>query len=100
MTEIPGRYVYNTVNLGKMIVETKDFKYGQSWAIADEIIKLMGATIKPIEDWQYLIPTVLIIVKVCRAIVSPWDKDHWIDIQGYAQLVVDAIEADDEEKDE
>lgn len=76
---------------GQTIVEERQEKRGDSWETAGEILKIMDATIRPMQDWPYLIPVVLIVLKLCRAGVDPYDKDHWADIQGYAQLAINAI---------
>lgn len=48
--------------------------------------------------WEHLPPTVresidMILHKLGRVIYGDYEfKDHWLDIQGYAQLIIDEIE--------
>ena len=42
-------------------------------------------------------PTFMIVVKLCRTLVSPKVGDHWRDIQGYAQLALDSLGGEEDE---
>jgi len=75
-------------------------EYGEAWkltgivtgALLDDFVKM--ATVYPpvIHNW------ILILSKLLRALRSPKNRDHWVDIAGYAQLIVDDL--DNEAKNE
>jgi hypothetical protein len=72
------------------IVDERAEAYGDTWA-------KMGVTMMPIfADFikfamrvpKYMYPWLMIWNKCIRILFSPTKIDHWVDIQGYAELVI------------
>lgn len=79
------------------IVEERQAVYGDAWFDAGIVMGVIPHRISNllvVAPWM-LHNWVLILSKLLRATVSPYNKDHWLDIMGYAQLVYDKIEKED-----
>lgn len=76
------------------IVEERNEAYADAWAktgivlsvVADDVDKLLRT--RP----HMFLPFVTIVCKLMRVFGSPDNPDHWLDIQGYAKLVLDDLE--------
>lgn len=80
--------------IGKQIVSERDDPYADAWSIHGMVLKELAPqldsllrTIPPI-----YFPWNLIFNKLLRVFGSPLNRDHWVDIQGYAQLVINFID--------
>lgn len=79
------------------LVDQKSETHGEgSNAIINEILSIMDLQV-PMGQWTYKMETVLILTKLVRSLTSPNWYDHWVDIQGYAQLVLDQIWKEEQE---
>jgi hypothetical protein len=87
------------------LLEVREKDYGDSWKLTGRIIALMipyrdqfitYPDNHPESFGKYWHPVLMIVVKLCRALVSPQNLDHWKDIQGYAQLVIDDFMVDEQ----
>lgn len=78
----------------KEVIHARGIEYGDSWAAHGQLLKPIAsrvakqlATFPPVFfPWQ------LIFNKLLRILTTPLKRDHWVDIQGYAQLVIDLID--------
>lgn len=70
--------------------DERDAQYAESWEIQGLVLGVMPrqATAKIIEA-GYFHPWYMILTKLMRLLVSPTHADSWLDIIGYAQLVLD-----------
>jgi hypothetical protein len=77
----------------ELIVERED-QYGPSWAAHGQCLAPVTPLVEKMSR-QYppiVWPWHAIFNKLLRTLTSPLKRDHWIDIQGYAQLVIDMID--------
>jgi hypothetical protein len=71
-------------------ITERDAAYNEAWAktgivlapVAKELLALL------INRPQMFLPFVTIVCKLMRVLGSPDNIDHWVDIAGYAELVV------------
>jgi hypothetical protein len=80
------------------ILRLRDRAYGGAWAKTG---KLLNVVINDFHNMVELFPEaaynwVIILNKLVRALASPREIDHWIDMRNYAQLVVEYIEGSKE----
>jgi hypothetical protein len=70
-------------------VASRDRTYDDAWLKTAQVMKLLG--IEKSEIWQtpYSFAWQMILNKLIRAMASPEHADHWKDMQGYAQLVLE-----------
>jgi hypothetical protein len=78
----------------KNLIKARQQTHGDAW-------KHTGMALMPIlpqvfafmqKHPKYVFSWVLIFNKLLRALVDPTVLDHWKDIQGYAQLIIDDLE--------
>jgi len=83
-----------TTTTPKKLVQSRDDEYGGAWKLHGLVIGLLLPQFIPFaqKNPKYQFPWELILNKLLRALASPKNIDHWKDIQGYAQLVIDDIE--------
>jgi hypothetical protein len=70
-------------------------EYGQAWVVAGMIMQAFNEVIfisNLFACTPYGHNWILILSKLCRALHSPYNRDHWQDIVGYCQLVLDDID--------
>ena len=88
----------NTKDVRDLLKERK-VDYGDSWKVAGEVMSIMYRYVfareTTISSW-YFHPIFMIVVKLCRILVTPTKTDHWRDIVGYATLVLDQLEGEDD----
>ena len=81
------------------LLKEREVDYGDSWKVAGKIMALMyiyNYSPEGGELGKFWHPILMIVVKLCRALVNPTKRDHWKDIQGYAQLVLDDLGGEDD----
>jgi hypothetical protein len=81
----------NTQNL----LNERRQEYGQAWYVAGSIMRTFNEVIftsNLFNHTSYGHNWVLILSKLCRALSSPNNTDHWRDIIGYCQLILDDID--------
>lgn len=80
----------------RSLIHERDEAYGSAWKVTGSwLIELIGnlPVNKPnILRTPYLFAWIMILNKLHRALATPKDIDHWRDIAGYAQLVIEDIE--------
>lgn len=82
----------------KKIVDHRDAEYRDAWMKTNEVVfSLVRDVAYFIVDakWAFF-SWVMILNKLMRVLSSPENRDHWIDIQGYAQLVLDYLGEDND----
>lgn len=79
--------------MAKMIRD-RDTAYGQAWLITGQVVQFIGSPFTDaVNDNGWMIYNwISILCKLIRALITPWNKDHWVDIIGYATLCVNHIE--------
>jgi hypothetical protein len=83
----------------KELIASRDAEYQGTWALHGEVTKLFAVPLKTlnIQKAPMYFPWNMILNKLIRILFSPMNKDHWMDIQGYAQLVLNLLESLDEQ---
>ena len=86
------------IRQGKEVVEEREATYGQAWKITGEILAFLIKKKMPLFDTHFVFNWAMILNKLCRALITPNNPDHWLDIAGYATLVYEEVK-DAAEKD-
>lgn len=77
----------------KSLLKDRDEEYGDAWKISGDAVGFLqgpfGALVRKAPQYAYA--WLMILNKLIRATKTPYDIDHWVDIQGYAKLVADDI---------
>lgn len=75
------------------LLKDRDEEYGDAWLISGDTVGYLqgpfGSLIRKAPQYAYA--WFMILNKLIRACKTPYDIDHWVDIQGYAKLVSDNI---------
>jgi len=76
------------------LIEQRQATHGNAWKVYGLAAKaLMPQVMTLIVDYpKYLFAWLMILNKLVRASFSPTTIEHWQDIQGYAQLVLNDLE--------
>lgn len=80
----------------KETVDDRETTYGDAWKKTGQIMSfLMGdgelVLPDPLFSTTYVFAWMMILNKLVRAITSPNNPDHWLDIAGYATLVYEEV---------
>ena len=79
------------------LLEDRNTAYGNAWALSGHISRILrineALLLERMPEAHF--PIMLIINKCIRAMTTPYNKDHWRDIIGYATLVLNYLEATD-----
>jgi hypothetical protein len=81
------------VNIDDVLAERgKD--YNDAWLATGELLSpyMADGRLDEIIHSGYFYAWITILCKLVRALASPRKLDNWVDIVGYAQLVVDHLE--------
>lgn len=74
--------------------------YAEAWLTAGRVLEVMLLNDKTsfhrIAASGFLHNFVLIVSKLCRALATPRNIDHWRDIAGYATLIVQHLEQEEQ----
>lgn len=75
------------------LLQERDVLYGDAWKISGCTLQSLRLPFTELirKAPQYVFAWVMILNKLIRACKSPYEIEHWKDIQGYAQLVADDI---------
>lgn len=76
------------------LVEGKRQVYGDSWRLLSSLFNIVrrDADLDMLFVTDYFTSWFMILFKLCRAINDPRNKENWIDIQGYAEIVLKDLE--------
>jgi len=91
MVAQPTRSIELSTNL---MLEVRGEEYGNAWFLTGWIIERLGADkLSTLIFSGFSFAWIQILNKLVRLLRNPYHKDSWIDIIGYATLVVRDIEA-------
>ncbi len=88
------------IRQGQEIVEERDDAYGAAWKTSGEILAFLLPPNKvkfPLFNTHFVFSWIMILNKLTRALVTPNNPDHWLDIAGYATLVYEEVKDETEE---
>lgn len=82
------------------LITERGKSYGRTWLHAGVV---MGLLREPFYHLLQVAPWVahnwvLILSKMIRILYTPWERDHWADIMGYVQLVLNEMDQRPEEE--
>lgn len=81
---------------GKEIVKERDDEYGNVSYWHGRLFEVIPRELREgiLQNGMhgFFFPWHLIFNKLLRALKTPMNRDHWIDIQGYAQLAINNLE--------
>lgn len=89
-TDSTGTYTDHT-----NITEVRNNEYKDAWLHCGEVMRVLQKIIYKSElftDSPFSHNWVIILSKLFRTLHSPYKRDHWVDIIGYAKLVIDYID--------
>jgi hypothetical protein len=97
----PSKLRARVVRQGTEIIAERDEAYGAAWKTTGEILAFLLA--KPSQNpalfqTPYGFNWIMILNKLNRALASPENPDHWLDIAGYATLVYEEVKDAAEEE--
>ena len=77
---------------GKDITEVHNREYADAWAVTGQLMASVRDVRTNLDNLlriypRMYFPWVMILNKLLRILGSPSNPDHWLDIQGYANLV-------------
>jgi len=69
-------------------------QYKDAWLVTGEITNQLFVQNRfaKVMDAGFMYAWITILCKLIRALATPNDREHWIDIAGYAQLVADNLD--------
>jgi len=85
------------IRQGVEIIQERDEAYGAAWKTTGEILAFLLAKPgqpPPLFQTPYSFNWIMILNKLNRALASPENPDHWLDIAGYATLVYEEVKND------
>lgn len=72
--------------------------YGDAWLLTGDIFKLIGSMrLTRLVGSGFMYNWSEMLCRLIRALTSPYKRDHWADIEGYAHLVITKIDRDTNE---
>lgn len=96
MTQIEFENFSTDENDVKKLLDERGKSYGDAWWLAGMVTGVLFNHNVRIFDRLiasfFLHNWVLILSKMMRILVTPYEAEHWKDIEGYARLVRDKIE--------
>ncbi len=77
----------------KSLLKDRENEYGGAWKVTGETIGFLQGPLGELlrKAPFYAFAWTMILNKLIRACATPYNIDHWLDIQGYAKLVADDI---------
>ena len=71
-------------------------EYGLAWKATGDVLgdMVLNGLMSELAETSYTFNWVMIHNKLVRALQTPRDRDHWADIIGYAQLVLEDIDSE------
>lgn len=70
----------------------RDSRYGKSWLTTNQIINFLWMRMPELIASDLGFNWIMILNKLIRALATPKDREHWIDIVGYAQLSLNHLD--------
>lgn len=80
------------------LIRNRDKEYGSAWITSSRALDSIPSDLWfrfQVSCMELLYSWIIIHNKLFRILASPRNIDHWKDIAGYAQLVVDYLEEED-----
>lgn len=86
------------MNETQQLVDSRDEQYADAWAKTGVVLEVVSSELNHLlQTWPRMyLPYVTIVCKLMRIFGSPDNPDHWKDIAGYATLVANDLEKNDE----
>lgn len=78
-------------NIQTLVTERGE-DYDESWMLTAVVIKALQLEKRPIWRTPLSFAWIMVLNKLIRAMFSPTKKDHWVDMQGYAELVREQLD--------
>lgn len=80
------------------LIDARQETHGDTWKIMGPLINsVLPQVIDMVQKHpKYVWSWLMIASKLVRALFNPTVREHWYDIQGYAQLVIKDLEVKDE----
>jgi len=80
------------------LLKERGVDYGNTWWVTSLVMGVIvnRTAVEYTIQYVYWHPLMMIITKLCRTLASPKNAEHWRDIQGYAQLVLDDLGDEDD----
>lgn len=80
--------------VGRQITDERSNPYADAWSKHGQVLRPLAVDLSTLllKYPTLYFPWQLIFNKLLRVFGSPFDRDHWVDIQGYAQLVLNLID--------
>lgn len=77
----------------QQLIKQKQATHGDAWKLYGLVTKILLPQITKLTMMypKYVFAWTMILNKLIRALYSPDLKDNWLDIQGYAQLVLNDL---------
>jgi hypothetical protein len=77
-----------------VILDERGKQYGDAWKITGAIVAHLARNydMTVIMSSLYFFNWLIIMNKLVRAMATPGNEDHWLDIAGYAKLVAEDLE--------
>lgn len=72
-------------------VESRDKTYDEAWLKTTKVMQLLDVEHTTIWQTPYSFAWLMSLNKLIRAMASPEHEDHWKDIQGYCQLILEEM---------
>ncbi len=98
----PNKLRARVIRQGHEIIKERDDAYGAAWKVTGEILAFLldkpRDQVAPLFRTHYVFNWGMILNKLCRALASPNNPDHWLDIAGYATLVYEEVKNATEEE--
>lgn len=72
----------------------RDAEYGEAWLLTGQVVNFVGGhRLSRIIESGFMYNWITIMCKLMRVLKSPHHRDSWLDIAGYAQLIVNKIDS-------
>jgi len=78
----------------QQLIDKRNSDYGDAWKTHGLVAQLLLPQLAAfLQKWPaYYFSWTMILNKLIRALTTPENVDHWRDIQGYAQLILNDLE--------
>jgi hypothetical protein len=79
------------------VMTARNAQYGAAWLLTGRVwaFIILDEYTTLLQQTGYFFNWFIILNKLIRAIASPQDRDHWVDIRNYAELVVKHMDRSD-----
>lgn len=84
------------IDVAAKIMNERDTQYGPAWLRTSQVVRFLTTstpgTLNALVEAELLYGWIIILCKLIRAMRSPTDTDHWLDIENYAKLTRTELE--------